>query len=261
MKKKLLSWIIDLSKQISLSQKTLFVTLLIIGCVFLSGCVGQKKVYHVGILSGAPPFNDVGDGFKEGMTELGYIEGENIIYDFQKLSGDPGEINQILNKFVEDEVDLIFAFPTEPALIAKTSTQGTGIPVVFAMGTIEGNDLVESLRQPGGNVTGARYCGPDMFVKTLEFLLDLLAPAFETWHHKYRNDGANDADDGTNDKVAILVPKAFGRGRRLLNQHNDRRNRRHDSRRRSIGRESRWHISGDGGRSLGTSLNGEGQKK
>jgi putative ABC transport system substrate-binding protein len=105
------------------------------------------------------------------------VEGENIVYDLQKVSADEAEIQAVLDKFVADKVDLIFAVPTEPALLAKAATQGTNIPVLFALGTIEGNDLVKSVREPGDNITGVRFAGPDVYVKYLEMLRELAPDA------------------------------------------------------------------------------------
>src|SRR4030042_2196401 len=113
--------------------------------IVLTGCAQQKqKVYQVGILSGAEPFANIADGFKSKMTELGYIEGKNIVYDLEKTNFEPTKEEQILKKFATDKVDLIFVFPTEPAVSAKKITQGTDIPVVFAMSGIEGTNLVNS---------------------------------------------------------------------------------------------------------------------
>lgn len=152
----------------------LLLLVLSIGCVL--GCAPAPKLYHVGIVAGIPAFDTMADGFKSKMTELGYVEGKNISYDFQETFADPTKEQQIVKKFVADKVDMIFAFPTEPALAAKMATQGTNIPVVFASANIEGVDLVQSVRQPGGNITGARYPGPDLAVKRLE-LLHEMAPA------------------------------------------------------------------------------------
>jgi putative ABC transport system substrate-binding protein len=154
--------------------------LMVVGSLFLSGCGAQAapKVYRVGILNGFERFAEITDGFKTGMIELGYVEGENIIYDVQKTNADPVEEERTAAKFVADGVDLILAFPTGSALAAKAATQGTDVPVVFALGAIEGNDLVDSVAQPGGNITGVRFPGPDLVVKRLELLLDL-APQIE----------------------------------------------------------------------------------
>jgi len=165
---------VDLSKQIKSKRQMLVLTLLVVVCAALSSCgkKTQEKVYRVGIVSGAEAFVNIADGFKAKMTELGYVESENIIYDLQKLSADPAGVERVVRKFVADKVDLIFAFPTEPALAAKAATKGTNIPVVFAMAGIE-----ESITQPGGRITGVRYPGPEDTVKRLEILRELVPHA------------------------------------------------------------------------------------
>jgi putative ABC transport system substrate-binding protein len=151
--------------------------LLVVVSLLLSGCGGATptppKVYRVGILSGLQWFDSTVDGFKAGMTKLGYVEGQNIAYDVQKEYVDQAVQQQILEKFVADKVDLIFVFPTEASLMAKEATQGTNVPVLFAHAALEGNNLVESVRQPGGNITGIRYPGPDILAKRLEFWQEL----------------------------------------------------------------------------------------
>jgi putative ABC transport system substrate-binding protein len=169
-----------LSKRINSRQQMLVFTLLVVVCMFLGGCgekAQKKKLYCVGIVSGVETFVNIADGFKTKMTELGYVEGENIVYDLQQLNADPVGEQRVAEKFVHDKVDLIFAFPTEPAVAAKAATQGTDIPVVFAMAGIEGNDLVESVAKPGGNITGVRYPGPELTVKRLDILHELVPQA------------------------------------------------------------------------------------
>ncbi len=161
-------------EKISFKWLILLTTFLVVFCIILNGC-GKKtqKVYRVGIVSGAEPFDDIADGFKTEMVKLGYVEGKNIVYDFQKLNADPAGVEQVVRNFVADKVDLIFAFPTEPALAAKAATGGTDIPVVFALAGIEGNNLVESILKPGGNITGVRFPGPEITAKRLEILHEL----------------------------------------------------------------------------------------
>jgi len=156
--------------------------------VALSGCGKEEpKVYRVGIVYTIDPLVSIADSFKAKMAELGYIEGENIAYDVQKTSFEPNEIQQVLKGFVEDKVDLIFAFPTELALAAKAATEATNIPVVFAYSTTEGNNLVESVRQPGGNITGVREIGSDIEAKRLEILHEL-APQAKLVYITYKVD-------------------------------------------------------------------------
>jgi len=166
------------SKPLKYMQKIIFTAFLITACVFISGCGEKKeKVYHVGILSGLDFFASTADGIKEKMTELGYIEGRNIVYDLHELNADPAGEERIARKFVEDKVDLIFAFPAEPSFAAKAAAQGTNIPVVFALAGIEGNDLVESISKPGGNITGVRFPGPESTVRRLDILHELVPQA------------------------------------------------------------------------------------
>lgn len=97
----------------------------------LIGC-GEKKpnVYRVGILSGSDAFVRIADGFKEKMTELGYIEGKNIVYDVRTVNADSAAVRRIAKQFVEDKVDLILAFPTNPAVESKAAALDTGIPAI-----------------------------------------------------------------------------------------------------------------------------------
>lgn len=168
----------NLNLQIKSRQKILVLTLLIAVCIFVSGCAKKtEKVYRVGIISGAEIFVNIADGFKAKMTELGYVEGKNIIYDLQKLNVDREREKQVVKKFVDDQVDLILAFPTEPTLAAKAATSGTKIPVVFAMAGIEETSLVASVSHPGGNITGVRFPGTELTVTRLDILRELVPKA------------------------------------------------------------------------------------
>lgn len=154
----------------------------VVFALLLSGCGAEKpKVYRVGIISGTDAFLSIADGFKAGMAELGYVEGENIVYDMQQLNADPAGELQAAEKFVEDKVDLIFTFPTEPSVAAQIATQGTNIPVVFAYAGIEGSNLAKSVREPGGNITGVRFPGPEQISKSFEILLELAPEVKRVW--------------------------------------------------------------------------------
>jgi putative tryptophan/tyrosine transport system substrate-binding protein len=147
----------------------------------LSGCSGaqQSKVYRVGILSGLDAFSAAIDGFQGKMTELGYVEGENIVYDIERTNVDIEAYKRIAKKFVDDQVDLIFVFPTEASMEVKAATQGTDIPVIFdlAFTDVPGVDLINSVREPGGNITGVRFPSADIASKRLQILAELVPDA------------------------------------------------------------------------------------
>ncbi len=153
--------------------------------LLLTACVATPtptpKVYRVGILSGLDFFVSTTEGFKSGMAELGYVEGQNITYDFQKTNFDPAKEEEILNKFVADKVDLIFVFPTEASLEAKAAAAGANIPVLFANANIEDTGLVASASAPGGNITGVRYPGPDIALKEFELMHEIAPDAKRIW--------------------------------------------------------------------------------
>lgn len=159
-------------------------SLLIVAALLLSGCGGAQqktKVYKVGILVGLEFVTPIADGFKAGMAELGYVEGENIIYDVQITNFDIPTYQSVLKKFVDDKVDLIVVTPTEATIEAKTITQGTNIPVVFTFAFTEGMGIIDSVREPGGNITGVRFPGIDITIKRFEILREIAPQAKRIW--------------------------------------------------------------------------------
>lgn len=94
-------------------------------------------------------------GFKDGMTELGYIEGQNVTYLFNGNPTNQDSLNSQIQGMVEAEVDLIFTAGTPTGVAAHRVTAGTNIPVVFGViaDPIEAGVMVD-LTNPGGNMTG-----------------------------------------------------------------------------------------------------------
>jgi putative ABC transport system substrate-binding protein len=115
------------------------------------------------------------------MTELGYTEGENIVYDVQTTDFDILTYQAVLKKFVADEVDLILVTPTEATIEAKAIAQGTNIPVVFSFAFTEGMGIIDSVGQPGGNLTGVRFPGIDITLKRFEILRKIAPDAKRIW--------------------------------------------------------------------------------
>ncbi|MFN2297752.1 MAG: ABC transporter substrate-binding protein [Anaerolineales bacterium] len=158
------------------------------GCIaaavlILSGCAGaaKPKVYRVGILSGLNFIADIGAIFQAKMTELGYVEGENIAYDVRAMDFDMAAYQAAAQDFLDADVDLILVFPTEASQEVKKATEGTDIPVVFSFAFVEGTGLVDSITAPGGNVTGVRYPGPDLALKRFEVMMEMAPGTQRLW--------------------------------------------------------------------------------
>lgn len=190
---------------------------LIVATMLLSGCgaAQETKVYRVGVLCGFEFFYPAVDGFKAKMAELGYVEGENIVYDVQTTPVDVEAYRSVAEKFVADQVDLIFVFPTEASMEVKAATQGTNIPVIFdlAFTDVEGINLIDSIREPGGNITGVRFPSTEIASKRLQILLELVPDAqevFVPYFEGYPNvPGQLDAIDTLAESAGVTLVK-FG---------------------------------------------------
>jgi putative ABC transport system substrate-binding protein len=156
---------------------------MLIAAMLLSGCgqLQSSKVHKVGILIGLDFVAPIADGFKAGMAELGYVEGENIVYDVQVTNFDIPTYQATLKKFVADKVDMIVVTPTEATIEAKAIAQEADIPVVFSFAFTEGMGIIDSVREPGGNITGVRFPGIDITVKRFEILRELAPDAKRIW--------------------------------------------------------------------------------
>jgi putative ABC transport system substrate-binding protein len=136
---------------------------MLIGAVLLSmalaACGNEKtKTYTVGVINIVPDLDQTLVGFKEGMTELGYIEGENIHYIYNGPTTDLGQLAAEAQVLLEAEVDLIITMTTPATLAAKEATAGDEPPIVFAVVTDPlGAGIVDSLLHPGANVTGVAF--------------------------------------------------------------------------------------------------------
>lgn len=188
------------------------VIVILLGSLIINGCDSPQTppVYRVGILNGFAPFSSITEGFKAKMTDLGYQEGKQIIYDVRNVIGGSAEEARVLEEFVANRVDLIFAFPTGSAIAAKAASRGTGIPTVFAMVNLEGTQLVENIRQPGQHITGVRSPGPEIAIKRLEFLLEVAPRARRVYTTYNTNYPANQPT------IEVLRPMASSLGVTLI---------------------------------------------
>jgi putative ABC transport system substrate-binding protein len=130
-----------------------------------------KKVPRIGLLSGggASPMPPVIEGFRQGLRELGYIEGQNIRIEYRWAEGKDDRYPILAAELVALAVDVIFTQGTAATLAAKQATNTIPI-VVGGAGDLVGEGLVASLARPGGNVTGFTNIDPDLSAKRLQLL-------------------------------------------------------------------------------------------
>lgn len=133
--------------------------LIIIVTLALAACGSTSnegnRHFTIGLVTNNPNGLRNVQGFRDGMAELGYIEGENVNYIFEgsPIKGD--ELDAFLGHLVEAEVDLIFTAGTPTGVAAYRITKGTNIPVVFGViANPIAAGVMEDLTRPDGNMTG-----------------------------------------------------------------------------------------------------------
>jgi ABC-type uncharacterized transport system substrate-binding protein len=113
------------------------------------------------------------DAFRQGLRELGYVEGQNIAIDFRNAGGRPERLRDLASELVRLKVDVIVAAPEASIEAAEHATRT--IPVVMAVSFDPvGRGFITSLARPGGNITGLSTVSPELTGKRLELLKELI---------------------------------------------------------------------------------------
>jgi putative ABC transport system substrate-binding protein len=138
------------------------------------GAQQAMKVYRVGVLGNEnnPPW----EGFRQGLHDLGYVDGRNVTIDWRWSEGKPDRFAALAKELVTLRPDVIVVSGTQAARAAKQAT--SVIPIVLAVSAYpERVGLVESLSRPGGNVTGLTNMGPETVSKRLQLLREIAPKA------------------------------------------------------------------------------------
>lgn len=117
----------------------------------------SEKTFTVGILQFAQhgSLDNCREGFIQGLADEGFIEGKNVIYDYQNAQADMALVSQIADSFVAKNYDLIVAIATPAAMGAFNATLNTDIPVVYtAVSDPVQAQLADENKNPKGNITG-----------------------------------------------------------------------------------------------------------
>ncbi len=132
----------------------------------------SRKIFRIGVLSPyssstpAPSFH----AFRDGLRELGYIEGQNIVFEYRSAEEKYERVPELAADLVRSEVDVVLTVWSTPAALAAWKVTTT-VPVVF-VGVADpvGVGLVTSLARPGGNVTGSTFFSEETVGKQLQLL-------------------------------------------------------------------------------------------
>ncbi len=127
------------------------------------------KVYRIGFLSLRDGFETREKLFRQGLRELRYIEGQNIVVEWRFAKGNRDRIRELAAELVRLKVDCIVTTNTPTTRAAKEATRT--IPIVMVnVGDAVGRGIVASLARPGGNITGLTAHSPPLAGKRMELL-------------------------------------------------------------------------------------------
>jgi putative ABC transport system substrate-binding protein len=129
----------------------------------------RARIPRIGMVrSGAPPDPSV-EAFRQGLRDLGHVEGQTVAIEYRWTEGELGRAPQLAEELVRLGVDVIVTVHSSAVARRIPST----IPIVSATVAVDGR-LVASLARPGGNLTGLTLVGPQLGAKRLELLKEAL---------------------------------------------------------------------------------------
>jgi putative ABC transport system substrate-binding protein len=163
-----------------------FITLLgtVAALPFSARAQQGSKIPRIGLLANGLLAHVSFDMVRKSFAELGYVEGQNIVFEQGETSGTIEQLPAAASELVGLKVDVIVAFATPAGRAAKNATSTIPI-VVGSMGDPVQDGLVASLSRPGGNLTGTTFLGPELVPKRLALLKELMPAISEIavlWH-------------------------------------------------------------------------------
>src|SRR5262245_39644688 len=147
------------------------VTLILLATGTFAEAQQPKKVPRIGFLSGSSPSSLASrvESFRQGLRELGYVEGQNIVIEYRYADSKFNRLPELTAELVRLKVDVIVTAGPTGTGPAKEAT--SAIPIVMAQDPDPlGSGFIASLARPGGNVTGLTDLGPKLGGKRLELL-------------------------------------------------------------------------------------------
>jgi putative tryptophan/tyrosine transport system substrate-binding protein len=158
-----------------------FITLLggaAVGWPLAARAQQPARIVRIGFLGATTPSGVEGRlrRFRDGLRDLGYVEGQNILIDFRWAEGNYARLAEFAAELIRLKVDILVTYGTPGTLAAKQAA--TTVPIVMLVsGDAVATGLVASLARPGGNVTGSTFFNPELSAKRLELLKEAYPPA------------------------------------------------------------------------------------
>jgi len=150
---------------------------LLVGCVGVAEAQQPAKIPRIGYLAAASLSSSTmsarTEAFRQGLRELGYVEGKNIVIEWRYAEGKLDRLPALVAELMRLKVDIIVSAGPQPTRSAKEAT--STIPIVMAQDTDPvGNGFVASLARPGGNITGLSSLTAEISGKRLELLKEIV---------------------------------------------------------------------------------------
>ena len=146
----------------TVTKLSLVVAVLILAAPLAIEAQQTGKVYRIGVLEVVGVASNATNlsAFRQGLAELGYVEGQNVVIEYRSADGRPERFSDLATELVRLKVDVIVTRGTPATLAAKQATQTIPIVMASSGGDPVFEGIVASLTRPGGNVTGLHIMAP-----------------------------------------------------------------------------------------------------
>jgi putative ABC transport system substrate-binding protein len=132
----------------------------------------KGAVGRLGLLTVASGVSPIEAALVQGLRDLGYVDGQNLIIEYRAASGKEDQLPRLAAELIAAKVDVLFTSGSQATDAARKLT--TNIPIVMVSSNPVGLGFVESLARPGGNITGLSILGPEISGKRLELLKEMI---------------------------------------------------------------------------------------
>lgn len=154
----------------TITKLIISVTVLLFAAPLGAEAQQASKIARLGVLLFSAPEGDPNlPTFRQGLTELGYVEGRNLATVYRYAEGKPERLAKLASELAALKPDVIFALGGDVAPFARTATNTIPIVMAVSVDPVQ-SGLVSSLARPGGNVTGVTFVSSDLAAKRLQFL-------------------------------------------------------------------------------------------